>query len=86
MSISEDATQIIILQADHGVLEMTLVGRNKRVNLDFLRKFKLSLVERPQMKIAFWFSVKGSDRVEELAVQWSQPSTLAGGGRASGGR
>ena len=33
---------------------------------------KLSLVERPQMKIAFGFSAKGSDRVEELAVQWSR--------------
>ena len=50
-------------------------GAGKRagpVEGEEVKKKKLSLVERPQMKIAFGFSAKGSDRVEELAVQWSR--------------
>ena len=47
---------------------------------------KLSLVERPQMKIALRFSAKGSDRVEELALQWSRLNQRAAAGRAAGGR
>ena len=48
------------------------VGRREAANLGTCRVIKLSLVERPQMKIVFGFSAKGSDRVEELAVQWSR--------------
>ena len=50
------------------------VGRREAANLGTCLKIvnKLSLVERPQMKIAFGFSAKGSDRVEELAVEWSR--------------